>query len=462
MTDDEALRRRHKDALAAAFPGLLERCDWTPDRLRGFRDNALRDLLREVKASSPWHAARLEAVDPSEISADDLSSLPTMTKSDLMANWDRIVTDDRLSLSTTEAHYAALADGGPQYLLDKYQVAATGGTSGVRGIFAVGWDEAFLVWAVYTRWVARTGLKPPESFASVAASSPLHITRALTRTFAEGNGEVHYFPVSRPLDEIVAGLQQAQPQVLHGYPSALHLVANEARAGRLKISPASVVVSSEPLLPGTAALISEVWQCPLFNLWGTTEAGTLAMGCGRSRAMHLSEDLVIFEPVDRDGRPVPPGTRADKVLVTALFETTLPLIRYELDDEVEVLIDPCPCGSAMPLIADIQGRADESLDFGHGRVVHPHALRSVLARESAVLEYQVRQSDRGIDVDVRLASSVDVDSLRRHLAAALADLGVPDAEVRVQEVADLPRSDVGKVRRFVPLRSRQIRNGSSS
>jgi phenylacetate-CoA ligase len=46
--------------------------------------------------------------------------------------------------------------------------------------------------------------------------------------------------------------------------------------------------------------------------------------------MHLPDDLVIVEPVDQAGRPVPPGTRSDKLDVTAVTNPLLPLIRLKL------------------------------------------------------------------------------------------------------------------------------------
>ena len=42
------------------------------------------------------------------------------------------------------------------------------------------------------------------------------------------------------------------------------------------------------------------------NAWGTSEGGGVGIPCDHSRS-HLSEDLLIVEPVDEEGRPVAPG-----------------------------------------------------------------------------------------------------------------------------------------------------------
>jgi phenylacetate-CoA ligase len=77
--------------------------------------------------------------------------------------------------------------------------------------------------------------------------------------------------------------------------------------------------------------------------------------------MHLADDLVIVEPVDEHGDPVPPGVRSDRVYLTNLFNLVMPLIRYEITDPVTAINGPCACGSAHRRIADIQGVATMSL-----------------------------------------------------------------------------------------------------
>lgn len=61
--------------------------------------------------------------------------------------------------------------------------------------------------------------------------------------------ESHRFPVTLPITEIVAGLNEVQPTELRGYPSILHALTAEAQVGRLTIAPQSVTCTSEPLLP---------------------------------------------------------------------------------------------------------------------------------------------------------------------------------------------------------------------
>ena len=87
---------------------------------------------------SPWHRERLAGVDLDQLDEMSLRELPSMTKADLMANFDRIVTDDRLSLELVNEHLETVTTG--SYLLDDYTAVTSGGSTGERGVFVYDWD----------------------------------------------------------------------------------------------------------------------------------------------------------------------------------------------------------------------------------------------------------------------------------------------------------------------------------
>jgi len=166
---------------------------------------------------------------------------------------------------------------------------------------------------------------------------------------------------------------------------------------------------------------------------------------------------VIVEPVDVDGKPVPPGVRSAKVYVTNLINPLLPLIRYEISDEVTVLDEPCGCGSAFTRVADIQGRNDDVFLYANGIAVQPHVFRSRLAQEATVSEYQVRQTLDGADVILRASGAVDLKRVERDLESALARLGCEQPTVTARRVDALPRLETGKLKRFLPSEESRLR-----
>ena len=397
MTDYETTRRRHIQEMLGGLGEHLERLNWSAEQLLVERTKRLRELVATAKEHSAWHAKRLADIDPQTLDEERLAELPVMTKADLMEHFDAIVTDPRVTLAKADAHIAALSSD--QYFLGDLHAVASGGSSGVRGVFVWGWEA----WATAQRSLLRRQLsdrlrdpelasKPPVAM-FVGAENATHYTTALAQTFTTPAVTVHRFPVTLPLDEIVAGLNQVDGDSLAAYPSMLAALVAEARAGRLTIEPRRVVTMAEPLLPEIRAAAEAMWGAPIANLWGTSEGGVTAFGCFQDSGMHVCDDLLIIEPVDAAGKSVAPGIRSDAVYLTNLFNPVQPLIRYEITDEVTLVDEPCACGSAHRRIADIQGRNDDVFEYPSGLSVHPHILRRVLARVPEITEYQVRQTE---------------------------------------------------------------------
>ena len=450
MTAYEVLRQRHVADAAARAPEMIERLRWSADRLAAHRQAELRRLVRHAQSVSAWHRARLADVDADHLDESRLAELPVMTKADLMSNFDTIVTDQRLRRTVVEPHLDSLTDDA--YLLDRYHACAYGGSSGQRGIFVYDWDAWTDINLGISRGLARDMASWPARghqtrMAVVAAGRATHLTYSGPRTFSDNSMETYPIPVTKPFPDIVAALNQARPDVVLGYPSMLHLLAT---APDLRINPRTIITSSEPLLPETRDLLEATWSVPVINWYACSEVGMLAGGCVQGPGLHVADDLVLVEPVDESGTPVPPGRQAAKMYVTGLVNHIQPLIRYELDDEVFLVEGSCPCGSAYRRIADPLGRADDMFVYGE-TVVHPHVFRTALAHRSEVVEYQVKQTADGSDVEVRFRDRPDIPDVRAALIEALVGVRLSDPQITVREVAAVARPESGKLRRFVAL-----------
>jgi len=375
------------------------------------------------------------------------------------------VTDQRLSLQLVNAHLATVSTG--SYLLDRYTAVTSAGSSGERGVFVYDWDGWATFWLGLFRQLLRAKLRAPELvsrpvvMATVMASHFTHATAAMSRTFTGPHFTNHRFPVTLPTDEIVAGLNAVQPDFLLAYPSALHVLSFEADAGRLRIAPRRVLSGGEPLLPEIRAAAEAAWGVRVGNWYGSSEGGGMGVACDQA-GTHLSDDLLIVEPVDERGHPVGQGQRSAKMYLTNLYNHALPLIRYEVTDEVTVLDEPCACGSAMRCVGDVQGRLDDVFEYAERRI-HPHIFRSALGRHPAIVEYQARQTSDGAHIAVRCQSAAQLDMLPQQLEEALCDLGIERPQITIETVERLDRPPgAAKLKRFVPLRSRRLPSRAST
>jgi phenylacetate-coenzyme A ligase PaaK-like adenylate-forming protein len=451
VRSETASERRHA-AVRAALPDHVERLTWSRERIEGHQRNALRGLLRHALAHSPFHTERLAGVDADGFELADLAQLPTMTKTQLMASFDYVVTDPRLRRALVERHLAT-AGAEPVELLGEYLAIASGGSSGERGVYVLSRAESVDYLLGITRAAAgrilAMGGPPPGGvpMSMVAAGSAVHATRALPALFTGDIFDIESTPVTAPLEWIVERLNARRSPLLYGYASILGRLAAEQDAGRLHIAPMVVTSTSEHLEGDSRARIQAAFGAPVVDGFASSE-GLVGSSPPGEPEIALATDLAIVELVDEANRPVAPGVPSAKALVTNLFNRTQPLIRYELPDRFVRLPDTEAHGH---MRVSVDGRADDLLRFGDV-VVHPLVVRSVLVSRAEIVEYQVRQTPRGVDVDVVAPGGTDEAALARALEAALRGAGLHGAEAAV-ECADAISRDpsTGKARRFVPL-----------
>jgi phenylacetate-coenzyme A ligase PaaK-like adenylate-forming protein len=270
-------------------------------------------------------------------------------------------------------------------------------------------------------------------------------------TFESGGPRSHCFSGTMPLPDMVAGLNASEPKVeaLQAWPSVMRLLALEAMAGRLKLTPTWVSVAGEVCNPLVREAVYAAWGIEPSEFWGCSE-GTYAFPCGVGQGMHVADDLVILEPVDTDGKVVPYGQPADRVLLTNLYNLDQPLIRYDLADAMTIIDEPCPCGCAHRRITDIQARMDGVFEYRGGSAVPRREFERVLLAWPGLADFFVGQTERGLDLSIVTNGSCDGERLRGELVDLLARHGVTDPEVHVQEVEAPDRLWSGKVRQFSP------------
>lgn len=426
-------------ALAAQ---LMQRDRWSRDELLAYQRDRLQDLVRHAVAGSPYYRDALGASTGRE--PVRLEELPTLPKSTLMAQFDRLVTDRRLSLEDIEAHLAGADAGAP--FLGRYRVLSTSGTTGMRGLVLMSEPE-FETWmALHMRVLGNIGITPEMRLAAIGAPSPLHWSRQLFAALRAGREGAPSLSALTPLDETVDALNAYQPEALLGYPSINGLLAEEQLEGDLRIHPSVVGCGGEAVTGDVARRIHAAWGIRPTVVYPTTEVPMVAIASRESELLEIPEDVVIVEVVDERDRPVPPGTAGAKVLVTNLVNRVQPLIRYELSDAVTLASGGNPTGRPYACIAGVEGRAADTIELPspNGGVVpvHPVMLGAPFAGLLAVRQFQILHDESGITVHAVLRDPQGTDVLaqvRARLIAALEQAGAVPPPVRVEAVPELER-----------------------
>jgi putative adenylate-forming enzyme len=412
---------------------------WTRGELQAHQARALLELRAHAVANSPFYAETHRGLDDAPLDA-----LPIVTKQVLMERFDELVTDRAVHLADLERHLERAS--ATDLFRGRYRVAATGGTTGRRGVFLSDPAEWRTILASYSRaydWAGiAAGLTDRLRMAVVSSRNPSHQSAIVGATIASRLIPTLRLDATHPIEAIVAELNAFRPDALVGYASILRILADEQSAGRLSIQPRGVMSASEVLTAEARGRLRNAFGVEPTNVYGTTETAGIASECRHGR-MHRYEDLVVIEVVDEDHRAVPPGQFGAKILATVLFSRTQPLIRYEITDHVRMLEGSCTDGLPFALLGGIEGREEDMLTLSGVRV-HPNVFHAVLDRID-VAGWQVVDEGRRLRVLLaRPSPGVDPVVVADDTATSLEHVGVHDASIEVQVVDEIPRTALGK------------------
>ncbi|MBN1148858.1 MAG: phenylacetate--CoA ligase family protein [Anaerolineales bacterium] len=406
-----------------------------PGRLAEIQGSRLAELVSFARQNSPYFAEKYADL-PAVIT--DVRQLPRFTKRELVAHCDRIVTDPQVTLAGVEAFVADPARIGSLYL-GRYSTWVTSGSTGLRAIILGdhGWRRVMSATnrvrfaSQQYNWIGllrrlRGGGRSAYLIGMGTHFTAVSMATSLRNTRAWKQGRITIVPITLPLAEVARRLNEFRPTMLCGYASAITILADEQQAGRLHIRPRLVVNASETLSPADRRLIQATFGCQVRDLYSCSETGTLAFECARG-ALHVNADWVILEPVDENYQPTLPGEPSNNILVTNLANRILPILRYELRDQVTIHPQGCRCGLTLPVIS-ILGRTDDVLNFqassGQRIKVLPRALSSVIKQTPDVLCFQVIQTgDERMKLRLEIGSAHDasqawqavIENLRTYL-----------------------------------------------
>lgn len=347
-------------------------------------------LSTAVRAESPFYRGHWGDTPSSAWRA-----FPIVDKRMMMEHFDAFTTvgvrrDDAMRLAL-----AAERDRSIPPTLDAFTVGLSSGTSGHRGLFLVGPDEQ-------TRWAgtilarAIPDLRPGHRIAFfLRANSQLYERTSAVVQF-------RFFDLMLPIAAAVAALNAFRPRLIVGPPSLLGLLADARLSGALHAEPTRLISVAEVLEPQDRARLQDVFQAPVGEVYQCTE-GLVAVSCAAG-SLHVQEDgmVVQHEPIAADD-----ALRVSPIL-TDLWRTTQPIVRYRLGDVLQLDPRPCGCGSTWQRIAAVEGRQDDLCWFPQAdaqlRVVFPDVIRRmILLADARITEYHVAQPAAG-----ELAISVNV------------------------------------------------------
>jgi phenylacetate-CoA ligase len=198
-----------------------------------------------------------------------------------------------------------------------------------------------------------------------------------------------YLSVFDKVDNQIQNLIDISPDVIECYPSIMWLIVNGIQNKNIEGINPKIIHSTAELLPQKVRKkINSVFNIELFDHYGSMEFGTFAWECQEHNGYHMDIESLVVEFV-KNGENASPEEKGD-IVVTGLFNFTMPLIRYAIGDAGSYCLEQCSCGRGLPLMKIIEGRVDDFLVLPSGTVISPRNI-NFLENVKGILEYRIIQ-----------------------------------------------------------------------
>ncbi len=364
------------------------------------QNKRLKKLVKHAKENSLYFSELYSNINESF----ELKDLSVVSKVDMMENFNKYITDSVVNLNKID-EFTSNKDNVGRLLNNKYLVFKTSGSTGNPAIILYDKNNIDVASSVAAlRTFARKEdfnkfKKNGKRTAGVFANNGFYLACGMSRYFELLSGEKKNkitIDVNKSDEDIIKELNEFNPSMLSGYPSNLSLLSNYEE---LTIKPDVVITGGELLTDEVREKLKNKFNCYVQTHYSCTEAGEIACECACGH-LHINEDWVILEAVDKYNNPVDSGVLSDKVLITNLSNYIQPFIRYELSDRVIIHDELCSCGKKSRWL-EVEGRTDDILEFENSVFVAPMSFYKILSDIKQITRFQLVQKSYKI-LELRL------------------------------------------------------------
>ena len=357
------------------------------DQIRELQERKLRRLVRHAYRHVSHYQQLFDrhGIHPDDIrTLKDLSRLPMLSKSDLREN----------------LYFDLMSD-----THDKKKVLKifTSGSTGEPMTCYVDQHQLEIRWASTLRSVEWTGYRFGDRQARLwhqtIGMSRSQVWRERIDAFLCRRLFIPAFELSdAKLAATFRRIAAYKPALIDGYAESLNYLAHYLSTHDAQgLSPGAVLSSAQTLTSQTREEIERVFQCKVFDKYGSREFSGIAYECDQFTDHHIVAESYIVEILKENGEPAAPG-KMGEVLITDLNNLVVPLIRYRIGDLATAVDNriPCPCERSLPRIGRIEGRV-QSMILGSNGVRMPSAFFGHFFKEYEYIirQYQVVQDREG-------------------------------------------------------------------
>ena len=235
-----------------------------------------------------------------------------------------------------------------------------------------------------------------------------------------------------------------KPRWVCGYSSGLVAFAranwerrHEVHELKLKL----VLCSAEMLHPNEAKELHAFFGAPVALEYGAIEFGPIAYTRPDREGLYVMEDLLV--------EAIPTGEDCVfRLLVTSLYPRVVPMIRYDIGDEVKIH-DSKFRGGIIRRFDEILGRQNDIITFSDGSAAHSEVVTHAIKALDGVLSFQFHKWNDAMQLKLIVRPDVNQADASQRIRDVLISVNPCFGEAEISFVTDVDVTSAGKRRWIV-------------
>jgi phenylacetate-CoA ligase len=232
------------------------------------------------------------------------------------------------------------------------------------------------------------------------------LVNALTRTHVVNSALM----TPARMREFLRQLNKTRPKLIVTYAESIYELARFAEGEGIEVRPqAAIMTSAGKLYPFMREKAQQVFQCPVYDRYGSREFGDMACETPRTACERPhtacerphTEGLWVapwgcyLEVVDDQGKRLPDGVEGE-ILVTSLTNYAMPLIRYKIGDRGILTAQAHDAEKEHfrhggQIVKEVIGRTMDFFKTQDGGLVNPGFFMANLYHRDWIAQYQIVQ-----------------------------------------------------------------------
>lgn len=207
------------------------------------------------------------------------------------------------------------------------------------------------------------------------------------------------------------------------------------------------ITMSESLPENVRTGIAELFNTVVVARYSDCECGIIAQQCPHENEYHINFASFHIEVLKLDSDESADYGEAGRIVVTDLYNRSMPLIRYDTGD-IGVLSPKSKCGISGPVFSRIDGRRIDCLYSTSGKMLSPYIVNNTMWRYGELKQYQLIQEDAN-----RYVMKLNLDSLpflrEDDMLNDIKEYLGADANIEIKYVDEIPLLSSGKRKQVI-------------